>query len=54
MKTSVKTLQIALYAVFLNVTIKHVQEKEKKADCQRKRTFFYLNFSSIAALKKQR
>ena len=52
MKTSVKTLQIALYAVFLNVTIKHVQEKE--ADCQRKRTFFYLNFSSIAALKKQR
>ena len=54
--TSVKTLQIGLYSVFLNITIKHVQEKEKekKADCQRKRTFFYLNFSLIAALKKQR
>ena len=29
-KTSVKTLQILLYSVFLNVPIKHVQEKEKK------------------------
>ena len=30
------------------------KKKKKKADCQRKRTFFYLNFSLIAALKKQR
>ena len=29
-KTSVKTLQIRLYSVFLNVPIKHVQEKEKE------------------------
>ena len=30
-KTSVKTLQIGLYPVFLkNVPIKHVQEKEKE------------------------
>ena len=29
-KTSVKTLQIGLYSVFLNITIKHVQEKEKE------------------------
>ena len=28
-KTSVKTLQIGLYSVFLNVPIKHDQEKEK-------------------------
>ena len=27
-KTSVKTLQIGLYLVFLNVSIKHVKEKE--------------------------
>ena len=41
-KTSaVKTLQIRLYSVFLNVPIKHVQENEKKKfDCKRKRTFF--------------
>ena len=30
-KTSVKTLQI-LYSVFLNVPIKHVQEKEKRKE----------------------
>ena len=29
-KTSVKTLQIGLYSFFLNVTIKHIQEKEKE------------------------
>ena len=51
-KTSVKTLQIGLYSVLLNVPIKHVQEKKKKFDCKRKRKFFYLNFSSIATLKK--
>ena len=28
-KTSVKTLQIRLYSAFLNLPIKHVQEKEK-------------------------
>ena len=52
-KTSVKTLQIGLYSVFLNLPIKHVQEKkkEKKFDCKRK--FFYLNFSSIATLKNK-
>ena len=27
--TYLKTLQIGLYSVFLNVSIKHVQEKEK-------------------------
>ena len=37
-----KTLEIGLYSVFLNVPIK------KKFDCKRKRTLFYLNFSSIA------
>ena len=31
-KTSVKTLQILLYSVFLNVPIKHVQEKEKRKE----------------------
>ena len=30
------------------------KNKKKKFDCKRKRTFFYLNFSSIATLKKQR
>ena len=39
---------------FLNLPIKHVKEKKKKFDCNRKRTFFYLNLSSIATLKKQR
>ena len=29
-KTSVKTLQIELHSVFLNVLIEHVQEKEKE------------------------
>ena len=29
-KTSVKTLEIGLYSVFLNLPIKHVQEKEKE------------------------
>ena len=35
---------------------KHVQEKKKKKkfDFKRKRTFLYLNFSSIATLKKGR
>ena len=28
-KTSGRTLQIALYLVFLNMPIKHIQEKEK-------------------------
>ena len=37
---------------FLDVPIKHVQEK--KEICKRKRTFFYLNFFSIATLKKLR
>ena len=31
-KTSVKTLQILLYSVFLNVPIKYVQEKEKRKE----------------------
>ena len=52
-KTSVKSLQIGLYSVFLNMPIKHVKEKKKenKFDCKRKRILFYLNFSSIATLK---
>ena len=29
-KTCVKTLQLGLYSVFLNVLTKHVQEKKKK------------------------
>ena len=29
-KTSVKTLQLGLYSVFLNVPIKHIQETKKK------------------------
>ena len=45
-KTFVKTLQVKLCSVLLNVPIKHVQEKEKE--------IFYLNFSSIATSKKQR
>ena len=28
-KTSVKTLQIRLYSAFLNLPIKHVQERER-------------------------
>ena len=31
-KTSVKTLQIRLYLVFLNVPTKYVQEKEKEKE----------------------
>ena len=52
-KTSAKTLQIKLYSVFLSVPISMYKKKkrEKKFDCKRKRTFFYLNFSSIATLK---
>ena len=33
-KTSVKTLQIGLHSVFLNVPIKHVQEKGKENEIQ--------------------
>ena len=47
-KTSVKTLQILLYSVFLNMPIKHVQEKEKRKEIwlqKKTKTFFYLNFS---------
>ena len=55
-KTSVKTLQIGIYSIFINVPIKHVQDKnmqkKKKSDSKRKTTFFYLNFPSIATLKK--
>ena len=29
-KTSVKTIQMGLYSVFLNVPMKYVQEKEKR------------------------
>ena len=31
-KKTVKTLQILLYSVFLNVPIKYVQEKEKRKE----------------------
>ena len=31
-KTYVKTLQIGLYSVFLNLSIKHVKEKEKEKE----------------------
>ena len=38
-------------SVFLNMLIKHIQEKKKmKFDCKKK-NIFYLNFSSIATLK---
>ena len=55
-KVFVKTLQIGLYSViFLNLPIKHVQEKEKgrEFDCKRKITCFYLNFSSMVTLKSK-
>ena len=53
-KNYVKTLQIGLHSVILNVSIKNTYNKKKKIfDCKRKITFFYLNFSSIATLKKQ-
>ena len=42
------------YSVFLNVPINHKKKNRKKFDCKRKKTFFYLNFSSIVTLKKQR
>ena len=45
---------IELYSVFLSVPIKNVQEKkENKCVCERKITFFYLNFSSIATLQNK-
>ena len=52
-KTSGRTLQIALYLVFLKCPLNTYKKKknEKRFDCKRKRTFFYLNFSSIATLK---
>ena len=42
------------YSVFLNVTINHIQEKEKHRNLivREKETFLYLNFSSIVTLKK--
>ena len=48
-KTSVNTLHIGLYSVYLNVPIKHVQEKKKKKkfNCKRKGTFFYFNFDQL-------
>ena len=45
-----KTLQIELYLVF---NMYNKKKKEKKFDFKRKITFFYLNFSSIATLKKK-
>ena len=54
-KISVKTLKIGLYSVFLNDSIKNTyNKKKKKFDRKRKIKFFYLNFSSIATLKKQK
>ena len=44
-KKTLKTLQIGLYSIFLNMTIKRIQEKEK--DLILKKTFFYLNFTSV-------
>ena len=44
---------MGLYSVFLNVAIKHVQEKEKEKKLDGKRAFFYLNSSSTETLKKQ-
>ena len=53
-----KTLQIGLYSVLLNLPIKHVQEKEKekKNDSKRKRTFFISTFLQFARIniEKQR
>ena len=47
-------IQIILYSVFLNKPIKYVQEKKENIfDCKRKRTFFYLNFCSIATSKNK-
>ena len=44
-KKTLKTLQIGLYSIFLNITIKRIQEKRKRFDS--KKTFFYLNFTSV-------
>ena len=43
-KTSVKTLQVELYSDFLSVSIKHVQEKEKRKELivTEKEHFFFL------------
>ena len=52
-RTSVKTLQIGLCSVFLNMPLNMYKKKKKeKIDCK-KRTFFYLNFSSITTLKNK-
>ena len=42
-KTSVKTLQIGLYPVFLNMPIKYVQERDKKFDCKKKKNNILLS-----------
>ena len=47
-KTSAKTLQLEVYSVFFQK-----KKKKKKFDCKRKKTFFYLNFSSIAILENK-
>ena len=53
-KTSVRSLQIRLYSVFFKRTHETHTWKNKKFDCQRKITFFYFHFSSIATLKKRK
>ena len=55
-KTSLKALQIGLYSVILNMSIKNnmYSKKKNKFDCNRKITFFYLNFFSLATSKKQK
>ena len=44
-KTSVKTLEVGLYSVFLNVPIKHVQEKEILWEKKKKSLLFQLLFN---------
>ena len=54
-KTPVKTFQIELHPVFFkSAHLTHTGKRKRKKLTVKEKTFFYLNFSSIATLKKQR
>ena len=53
-KTSVKTLQIGLYSVFLNFPIKHVQEKEKGKESSKKKNILLSPLLFNCNIEKQR
>ena len=52
-KTSVKTFEVGLYSVFLNVPIKHVQEKEILSEKKKKSPLFQLLFNCNIEKKQQ-